>query len=68
MTGPAITGRGDNYSISYRVNGGQSVQLAGAATAFGDGVAFKGDVVALLQRFRVTGNSRCASYRFRETS
>jgi hypothetical protein len=25
------------------------VQLAGAAPAFGDGVAFKGDVVALLQ-------------------
>jgi hypothetical protein len=49
VAGPAITGRGDNYFISYRVNGGQSVQLAGAAPAFGDGVAFKGDVVALLQ-------------------
>ena len=49
VTGPAITGRGDTYFISYRVNGGQSVQLAGAAPAFGDGVAFKGDVVALLQ-------------------
>jgi hypothetical protein len=49
VTGPAITGRGDDYFISYRVNGGQSVQLAGGAPAFGDGVAFKGDVVALLQ-------------------
>ncbi len=49
VTGPAITGRGDNYFISYRLNGGQSVQLTGAASAFGDGVAFKGDVVALLQ-------------------
>jgi hypothetical protein len=49
VTGPAITGRGDDYFISYRVNGGRSVQLAGAAPAFGDGVAFKGDVVALLQ-------------------
>jgi hypothetical protein len=50
LTGPSITGRGDNYFISYRVNGGQSVQLAGAAAAFGEGVAFKGDVVALLQQ------------------
>ncbi|WKA25798.1 hypothetical protein [Bradyrhizobium roseum] len=49
VEGPAITDRGDNYFISYRVNGGPSVQLAGAAPAFGDGVAFKGDVVALLQ-------------------
>jgi hypothetical protein len=48
VEGPAITGRGDNYFISFRVNGGASVQLAGAAPAFGDGVAFKGDVVALL--------------------
>jgi hypothetical protein len=31
------------------VNGGQSVQLTGVVSAFGDGVAFKGDVVALLQ-------------------
>jgi len=49
VTGPAITDRGDNYFISYRVNGGPSVQLAGGAPAFGDGVAFKGDVVALLK-------------------
>lgn len=49
VAGPDITGLGDNYFISYRVNGGPSVQLAGAAPAFGDGVAFKGDVVALLQ-------------------
>ncbi|HLZ02532.1 MAG TPA: hypothetical protein VKR55_10335 [Bradyrhizobium sp.] len=49
VTGAAITGRGDNYYISYRVNGGNPVQLAGAAAASGDGVAFKGDVVALLQ-------------------
>jgi hypothetical protein len=50
LTGPAITGRGDNYLISYRVNGDQSVQLAGVTAAFGAGVAFKGDVVALLQQ------------------
>jgi len=49
VTGPAISGRGDSYLVSYRVNGGQPVQFAGAASAFGDGVAFKGDVVTLLQ-------------------
>ena len=49
VSGPAITDRGDNYFISYRVNGGSSVQLAGSAPASGDGVAFKGDVVALLK-------------------
>jgi hypothetical protein len=55
VAGPAITRRGDDYFISYRVNGGQSVQLAGAVAAFGDGVAFKGDVVALLQSLPAEG-------------
>jgi hypothetical protein len=49
VEGPVITGLGENYFISYRVNGGPSVQLAGAVPSFGDGVAFKGDAVALLQ-------------------
>ncbi|MBV9561990.1 MAG: hypothetical protein JOY90_16330 [Bradyrhizobium sp.] len=49
LTGAAITGRGDSYFISYRANDGRSVQLPGAAPAVGDGVAFKGDVAALLQ-------------------
>jgi hypothetical protein len=55
VAGPAITGRGDDYFVSYRVNGGRSVQRAGAAPAFGDGVAFKGDVVALLQSLPANG-------------
>jgi hypothetical protein len=55
VAGPAITGHGDDYFISYRVNGGQSVQLAGSTAAFGDGVAFKGDVVALLQSLPAEG-------------
>jgi hypothetical protein len=52
----AITGRGNDYSISYRVNGGQSVQSAGVAPAFGDGVAFKGDAAALLQSLPAEGD------------
>ena len=58
VAGPAITGRGDDYFISYRVNGGQSVQLAGVAPASGDGVAFKGDVVGLLQSLSLPGRLR----------
>jgi hypothetical protein len=49
VAGPAIIRPGNEYFIFYRVNGGRSGQLEGAAPAFGDGVAFKGDVVALLQ-------------------
>ena len=56
ISGPAITGSGDTYSISYRVNGGQSVQSAGVAPAFGDGVAFKGDAAALLQSLPTDGD------------
>jgi hypothetical protein len=52
----AITGRGDDYAISYSVNGGQSVQSAGVASAFGDGVAFKGDAAALLQSLPTKGD------------
>ena len=55
VTGPAIKGRGDDYFISYRVNGGQPVQLASATSAFGDGIAFKGDVVGLLQSLPTDG-------------
>jgi hypothetical protein len=55
VAGPAITGRGDEYFLSYRVNGGRPVQSAGLAPAFGDGVAFKGDIVALLQSLPAEG-------------
>jgi hypothetical protein len=55
VTGPVVTGRGEDHFLSYRVNGGRSVQLAGVAPTFGDGVAFKGDVVALLQSLPAEG-------------
>ena len=48
-TGPAVSGRGEDYTISYRVNGGQPVQTAAGTPSFGTGAAFKGDVVRLLQ-------------------
>jgi hypothetical protein len=49
VSGAGITGRGDDYAISYRVNGGQPVQIGAAAPAFGAGVAFKADTVSLIQ-------------------
>ena len=49
VAGSAISGRGENYIVSYRVNGDQPVQTAGGTPSFGSGVAFKGDVVRLLQ-------------------
>jgi hypothetical protein len=48
VAGPGISGRSDDYAISYRINDGQPLQI-GAAPAFGASVAFAGDVVRLLQ-------------------
>ena len=48
VTGPALSRGGDGYTISYRINDGQPVQIA-AAPPSGTGVAFTGDVVRLLQ-------------------
>jgi hypothetical protein len=49
LTGPSVTGRGASYSISYRVKGGEPVQVAAAVATFGEGIAFRGDAVPLLQ-------------------
>jgi hypothetical protein len=49
IAGPAISGRSDDYAISYRVNAGQPVQIAAAVPQFGAGVAFRADAVALIQ-------------------
>jgi hypothetical protein len=48
VVGAAVAGRGDDYAISLRVNDGQPVQIAASAPAFGTGVAFKVDAVALI--------------------
>ena len=55
VSGPQITGPGNHYFISYRVNDGQSVQFGGVVPAFGDGVAFKGDAGALVRSFPAGG-------------
>jgi hypothetical protein len=47
--GPAVSGRGQDYVVSYRIDGGQPVHIEAGAPSFGTGVAFKGDIVRLLQ-------------------
>lgn len=49
VSGPAVSGRADDYVMSYRINNGKPVQIAASMPVFGAGVAFKGDVVALIQ-------------------
>ena len=48
VTGSAIS-RSEDFTISYRINDDQPVQLAAATPSFGQGAAFRGDVVRLLQ-------------------
>jgi len=49
ISGPAVSGGGADYAISYRVNDRPPVQLAAGPPSFGPGAAFSGDVVRLLQ-------------------
>lgn len=55
VSGPAVSS-GDNYTISYRVNDAQPVQLAAGSPSFGTGAAFAGDVVRLLQSLPEEGH------------
>ena len=49
VEGPAIAGKGDDFAISYRIDGNEPVQIAAGPPSFGTGAAFKGDIVRLLQ-------------------
>ena len=49
VTGSAITRNSEDFTISYRINDDQLVQIPAAAPSFGAGAAFRGDVVRLLQ-------------------
>jgi hypothetical protein len=48
LTGQPISGRAEDRTISYRINGEKPVQ-AGVGSALFGGVALQGDVVSLLQ-------------------
>jgi hypothetical protein len=56
VSGPAVSKGGADYTISYRVNDGQPVQLPAASPSFGSGAAFTGDVVRLLQSLPEDGH------------
>jgi hypothetical protein len=56
VAGPAITARADDYAVSYRVSGDAPVPVAAGAPSRGTGVAFKGDVVRLLQSLPEEGD------------
>ncbi|QQN62975.1 hypothetical protein JIR23_26060 [Bradyrhizobium diazoefficiens] len=49
VSGPAISGRAEDYVVSYSTKGGQPVQIAATTPAFGTGIAFKADPRALFQ-------------------
>jgi hypothetical protein len=48
IAGPNI-GRPEDYTVSYRINGGGAMTIAAGKPFFGPGTAFKTDVVRLLQ-------------------
>ena len=43
--------QGEDYAVTYSINGNQPVRVAAGSPSFGTGVAFQGDVVRLLQSF-----------------
>ncbi len=51
--GSALSHRGEDYAVTYSINGNQPVRLAARSPSpsFGTGVALQGDVVRLLQSF-----------------
>jgi hypothetical protein len=51
VTGQTISGRGDDYAISYSINGDKPVQVGAGSPSLGTGAAFQGDIVRLLQSF-----------------
>lgn len=56
VSGPAVSGGGADYTISYSVNDGKSLQLPASSPSYGTGAAFTGDVVRLLQSLPEEGH------------
>ena len=55
ISGLDVLSHGDNYAVSYRINGNAPVQIGSSMPSFGAGTAFKGDVARLLQSFPEEG-------------
>jgi len=56
VSGLAVSRGGADYTISYRVNDGQPVQLPAGSPSLGTGAAFTGDIVRLLQSLPEEGH------------
>jgi hypothetical protein len=56
VTGQAISGRGSDYAISYRINGGGPVQIGAGAPGLGAGAILQVDVIRLLQSLPEEGD------------
>jgi hypothetical protein len=56
VAGARLSSKTADYAISYRVNGGRSVQTAAVSAASASEIAFSGDVVQLLQMLPATGD------------
>ncbi len=56
VAGPAVAGKGEDYAVSYRIDGNEPVQVAAGPPSFGTGAAFMGDVVRLLQSLPEEGD------------
>lgn len=51
IAGSALSNRGEDYAVTYSINGNQPVRIPTGSPRFGTGVALQGDVVRLLQSF-----------------
>jgi hypothetical protein len=49
VSGPVVSPSSSNFTISYRVNDDQPVQIPAGLPSFGTGAALTGDIVRLLQ-------------------
>ena len=56
VSGSAVSAAGADYTISYRANNRQPVQVPAGLPSFGTGAAFTGDIVRLLQSFPEEGH------------
>lgn len=56
VTGPAISGHGDDYVIIYRVANNVPVRIPGARPSFGAGARLSGDPVQLLRSLPERGD------------
>jgi len=49
VTGQTISGHGEDYAVSYRINDDKPIQVGAGSPSFGTGAAFQGDIVRLLR-------------------